>query len=325
MPSLMSLLRYSSAHHTKPHNGFRSHPLAEYHFVPAVSVRNALYREATCWDSPLHFYRWNIDSHHISDSGHQLMAALMHHWFAAQLSSHHRPSDTFAYAAEATAGAAERAAAYGGASVGGTRQCDSQCATIALCFSFDDTFEEFESDPDAPADHHGGPLLAATTDCFYREMQNSSHGLLRKPGYACIRQGQTMILNTTVRAPAPNSGRRNDGRSTLPSAPAPTAAEPQLPWQVRVGYLKTSTSRAAASFACRGGCTCKRVNVSAFSRGDSLLSEGRLRAHAVAGRGFCLVEVLVTKCDHGDAFKLISLTVSRRGSCRTSNKGGWAL
>ena len=280
-------------------------------------MRNALFREATCQDSPLHFFRWNVDSHHLSDTGHELVAVLMHHWMASQY-GRSSPLEGAPRDAEAAAGTAERTAHLKAA--GG---CDGECAsqtttaaaaaaaaaaaTTALCFSFDDTFDAFGPLPgsDPGGTPPGGPVLAAPTECMFREMANSSHGLLRKPGYACTRQGQMMLVNTTVRAP-------EDMRLAA-------AAGPPMPWQVRVGYLRTTTSHAVASFACRGGCTCKRANVSAFSRSDSLLSEARLRAHAVVGGGFCLVELLVTRCDVGDAFKLISLTVSRRGSGRTSS------
>lgn len=291
------------------------HPLAELHFATAVSLRNALFREATCQDSPLHFLRWNADSHHFNAAGHELVSVLVHHWMHDV--QYGRPFDVATGEAEAGAGTAERSLPPE-AALACDRECPSQMTTstktMALCFSFDDTFDAFEPAPASLVPDHtarippGGPLLAAPTDCVYRQMANSSHGLLRKPGYECTRPGQTMLLNTTVRDP-------ND-TYTVAAAGLP------VPWQVRVGYLKTISSHAAASFACRGGCTCKRVNVSAFSRSNSLLGEARLRAHAVVRAGFCMVEVAVTRCDLGDAFKLISLTVVRRGSGRTSSLDG---
>lgn len=202
--------------------------LARYYHVSTVSVRDALWHDATSGDE--HRFSWSSwtrdHGKHLLPLGNKYSAELLHGWLTRAVSR--SAPDAFP-AFETAAWLFNKSALFGPSKSGDPppfASRDKPDAFGALCTSFDDSFGGRVPEPRI--------VRAQAWSRTTTEVGMSGERKL-KPGYSATQRGALLVVDTL------SSGR----------------------W-FQVGYLR-STSHAVAEVSCRAPCTCETLTLRARS------------------------------------------------------------
>ena len=252
-------------------------PIGRFHMVPSISMHDALYHDALCEESPLFYKHWTIDNgfHLDLKEGDKIAAALVTNWMT-DLTQIPRSGEAPRRKSRLSA----RGSRLGR---GGKVQVDKLVTerTQVLSFSFDDGFVGVTEKVHSTM--FSTPSLTKPTRCRFVEHANSSHGLVRKPGYVCRNPDECLRVNTT----------------TFDA------------YAVRIGYVAGPRTHAVAAITCSGGCACGVHMESAYAEEHTLLREAEINGitvnKAVLPPQHCEIGICPKTTD--EMFKFVSLTV----------------